>query len=101
VSGAFLLLPLQVQVFDVPSLAVSVERLPVARVAGAGLVTTLVTSTIGLATFAVAELAGVGHADAPRWADGLALGVGGLVPVPALEIVLAVAAIAAGIRTIP
>jgi uncharacterized protein len=92
---------------------VSVERLPVSRVAGAGLVTTMVTSTIGLATFALAEVAGVGKADAPRWIEGLALGIGGLagavvgarlqprVPVPALKVLLAVAAIAAGVRTIP
>jgi uncharacterized protein len=92
---------------------VSVERLPVSRVAGAGLVTTMVTSVTGLATFALAEVAGIGRADAPRWIDGLALGLGGLVgavvgarlqpriPVPALKLVLAVAAVAAGIRTLP
>ena len=63
--------------------------------------------------FALAEVAGVGKADAPRWIEGLALGIGGLagavvgarlqprVPVPALKVLLAVAAIAAGIRTIP
>ena len=92
---------------------VSVERMPVTRVAGAGLATTLVTSTIGLGTFALAEAAGLGQADAPRWVDGLALGLGGLVgavvgarlqprmPVPALKTILGVAAIAAGIRILP
>ena len=91
---------------------VSVERLPLARVAGAGLVTTMVTSVLGLATFALAELAGIGRADAPRWIEGLALGAGGLagavvgarlqpqVPVPALKVLLAVTAIAAGVRTL-
>ncbi len=38
----------------------TVERLPVARAAGAGLVTTSVTSLIGLATFAVAAKRGSG-----------------------------------------
>ncbi len=91
---------------------VSVERLPVSRVAGAGLVTTMVTSVIGLATLALAEVAGFGEAAAPRWVDGIALALGGLVgavvgarlqphvPVPALKVLLAVAAIAAGVRTI-
>jgi uncharacterized membrane protein YfcA len=92
---------------------VSVEKIAVARVAGAGLATTMATSVIGLVTFAIAELGGVGHADAPRWVDGIALGVGGLVgavvgarlqprvPVPALKTILGIAAIAAAIRLLP
>ncbi|MBV9952201.1 MAG: sulfite exporter TauE/SafE family protein [Acidimicrobiia bacterium] len=92
---------------------VSVERMPISRVAGAGLATTMATSVIGLVTFALAEVAGIGHADAPRWIDGIALGVGGLggaivgarlqprVPVPALKIILGIAALAAGLRLLP
>jgi uncharacterized membrane protein YfcA len=88
----------------------TVERLPVVRAAGAGLVTTSVTSVIGLATFAVAAGAGIGSASAPQWLDGLALGVGGVlgatlgarlqprVPERLLRVVLAVAAIVAGLR---
>jgi len=92
---------------------VSVERLSFERTAGAGLVTTTVTSLVGMATFALADLAGIGHADAPRWLEGIALGVGGLagaivgariqprIPVRALKVVLALAAIAAGVRAFP
>jgi uncharacterized membrane protein YfcA len=92
---------------------VSVERLAIERTAGAGLVTTAVTSIIGMATFAVADVAGIGHADAPRWLEGVALGIGGLagaivgariqprIPVRALKVVLALAAIAAGVRAFP
>jgi uncharacterized membrane protein YfcA len=92
---------------------VSIERVAVERVAGAGLATTLVTSVIGLLTFALAEVAGIGHADAPRWIDGIAVGLGGLVgavvgarlqphvPVPALKVILGIAAFAAGIRLLP
>jgi uncharacterized protein len=88
----------------------TVERLPVAPVAGAGLVTTSVTSTIGLATFAVAAATGLGSASPPQWLPGIALGVGGVVgaavgaqlqprvPERLLRGVLAVAAIGAGVR---
>jgi uncharacterized membrane protein YfcA len=91
---------------------VSAERLPVSRVAGAGLVTTLVTSLVGMTTFALASAAGIGRAAAPIWADGVALGLGGLVgavvgarlqptlPLGWLRGVIAVAAIAAGLRTL-
>jgi uncharacterized membrane protein YfcA len=89
---------------------VSVERLPVARIAGAALVTTFVTSAVGMATFALASAAGFGRAAAPVWLDGLALGLGGLfgavvgarlqprLPVGVLRAVIAAAAIAAGVR---
>jgi uncharacterized membrane protein YfcA len=88
----------------------TVERLPVARAAGAGLVTTSATSMIGLATFAVAAQTGIGSASAPQWLDGLALGVGGVlgatlgvrlqprVPERFLRVLLAIAAIVAGLR---
>ncbi len=91
---------------------VSAEHLPVTRVAGAGLVTTLVTSLVGMTTFALASAAGIGRAAAPIWADGVALGLGGLagaavgarlqprLPLGWLRGVIAVAAIAAGLRTL-
>ena len=91
---------------------VSAERLPVRRVAGAGLATTLVTSLVGMTTFAVASAAGIGRAAAPIWTDGVALGLGGLagavvgarlqprLPPGWLRGVIAVAAIAAGLRTL-
>jgi uncharacterized membrane protein YfcA len=91
---------------------VSAERLPVRRVAGAGLVTTLVTSLVGMTTFAVASATGIGRAAAPIWTDGVALGLGGLagavvgarlqprLPLGWLRGVIAVAAIAAGLRTL-
>jgi uncharacterized membrane protein YfcA len=92
---------------------VAVERLPFDRVAGAGLLTTFVTSLVGLGTFAVAAGAGVGEAMAPDWVDGIALGLGGLVgavvgarlqpvvPVRLLRIVLALASFVAAYRLLP
>ena len=89
---------------------VSVERLSVRDSAGPGLVVTLTTSAIGLATFTAAAAAGVGEAAAPDWSAGLALGLGGAagavvgarlqprLPVALLRTVLAIAAIAAGLR---
>ena len=88
----------------------TIERIPIGRVAGAGLVATSVTSVVGLATFALAELAGIGDADAPQWFNGIALGVGGIVgaavgariqprvPVRLLRILIGVAAVVAGVR---
>lgn len=88
----------------------SVERVPVSRVAGAGLVATSVTSVVGLATFALAEAAGIGDADPPQWLNGIALGAGGVlgagvgagiqphVPVRLLRVVIGVAAVVAGLR---
>jgi uncharacterized membrane protein YfcA len=88
----------------------SVERVPVGRVAGAGLVATFVTSVVGLGTFALAEVVGIGDADAPQWFNGLALGIGGMlgatagariqprVPVRLLRILIGVAAVVAGLR---
>lgn len=88
----------------------TVERMPVGRVAGAGLVTTFVSSSVGLATFAVVAELGLGHARTPRWLHGIALGAGGAIgatlgarlqprtSVRVLRILLAAAAIAAGIR---
>jgi uncharacterized membrane protein YfcA len=92
---------------------VTMEGLAISQVAGAGLVTTLATSLVGLATFAIAAVADIGSAAAPSWANGVALGLGGLigavvgsrlqphVPVLVLRTVLGIAAIAAGIRAIP
>ena len=89
---------------------VSVERLSVRDSAGPGLVVTLTTSAIGLATFTAAAAAGIGEAAAPDWSAGLALGLGGAagavvgarlqprLPVALLRTVLAIAAIAAGLR---
>jgi uncharacterized membrane protein YfcA len=89
---------------------VSVERLSVRDAAGPGLVVTLTTSLIGLATFTAAAAAGVGEAAAPDWTAGLALGVGGAggavvgarlqprLPIGLLRAIVAIAAIAAGLR---
>lgn len=88
----------------------TIERIPIGRVAGAGLVATSVTSVVGLATFALAELVGIGDADAPQWLNGIALGIGGIVgagvgariqprvPVRLLRILIGVAAVVAGVR---
>jgi hypothetical protein len=88
----------------------TVERLPIARVAGAGLLVTLMTSVAGLATFAAAAALDVGDAAAPAWLDGLALGIGGFVgaivgariqprvPQTWLRVLLGAAALTAGIR---
>ena len=89
---------------------VSIERLPIARVAGAGLLTTLVTSVIGLAAFAAHF--DIGQAQPPDWAAGLAFGIGGAlgaitgarlqprIPVRLLRVGLGLLAIAAGLRTV-
>jgi uncharacterized membrane protein YfcA len=89
---------------------VAVERVPMSSAAGAGLVTTLLTSVVGLATFVGLAAADVGSAAPPQWTYGLALGIGGAVgaytgarlqprlPVTALRMVLGVAALAAGMR---
>ena len=91
---------------------VSVERMPIERVAGAGLVTTFTTSVIGMVTFAVAAGVGFGEAAAPEWAAGIALGVGGMmggvlgariqprVPVRLLKVILGLAAIVGAVRTL-
>ena len=91
---------------------VSVEKVPLRLAAGAGLITTLVTSVLGLATFVVAERVGLGDAAGPEWWFGLALGLGGAVgsvvgarlqprlPVEWLRGVLAIAALSAGIRLV-
>jgi uncharacterized protein len=91
---------------------VGVERLPVARVAGAGLVTTLVTSVVGLTAFALASAVGFGAADPPQWANGVALGIGGALgaivgarlqprlPTAGLRIALGAIAVASGLRTL-
>ncbi|MEV7225442.1 MULTISPECIES: TSUP family transporter [Polymorphospora] len=52
---------------------------PVARVAGAALVTTLTVSVTGLVTYATLDIAGQTTVDTPHWPLGLALGTGGLV----------------------
>ncbi len=95
--------------FVVPWL-VTVEHLPLRRVAGAGIVTTFVTSVVGLAAFGLASVIGFSGAQAPEWANGLALGVGGAVgavvgtrlqsrvPTAVLRGILAVAAISAAVR---
>lgn len=54
-------------------------RWPVTRVAGAALVTTLVVSVTGLATYAVLDAAAVTTVQTPDWTLGLALGVGGII----------------------
>lgn len=89
---------------------VAVERLPIASTAGAGLVTTLITSVVGLAAFVVLGQLDIGSAAGPEWANGLALGVGGAagaylgarlqprLPVALLRGVVGVAALVAGIR---
>ncbi len=91
---------------------VTVEHLPLRRVAGAGLVTTLVTSVVGLGAFSLASAIGFSGAQAPEWANGLALGLGGAVgavigarlqarlPTALLRGVLAVAAISAAVRLV-
>jgi uncharacterized membrane protein YfcA len=91
---------------------VSIERLPIARVAGAGLLTTLVTSMIGLAAFAIAAHLDIGQAQPPDWSAGLAFGVGGAlgavlgarlqprIPVRLLRTGLGILAIGAGLRTL-
>jgi uncharacterized membrane protein YfcA len=88
----------------------TIERLPVARVAGPGLLTTTVTSIVGLVTFALADLGGFGSAAAPDWLNGLALGCGGMggaivgarlqprLPVRLLRALLGCAAIVAALR---
>lgn len=53
--------------------------LPVSRVAGAALVTTLAVSVTGLATYAALDLAGQTSVNTPNWPLGLALGAGGVV----------------------
>ena len=69
-----------------------------------------VTSVLGLATFVVADALDIGEAAGPQWWFGLALGAGGAagavvgarlqprLPVALLRIVLAVAALSAGVR---
>jgi uncharacterized membrane protein YfcA len=52
---------------------------PVRRVSGAALVTTLVVSVTGLATYASMDLVGLTSVQTPHWPLGLALGAGGLV----------------------
>lgn len=52
---------------------------PTSRVSGAALITTLTVSVTGLATYAVADLAGATQVQTPHWPIGLALGAGGLV----------------------
>lgn len=52
---------------------------PVARIAGAALVTTLTVSVTGLATYATLDLAGQTTVNTPHWPLGLALGTGGLI----------------------
>ncbi|MET0147244.1 MAG: sulfite exporter TauE/SafE family protein [Ilumatobacteraceae bacterium] len=91
---------------------VGVERLPVTRVAGAAMVVTLTTSTIGLGTFVAGDAFGFGQASAPNWVGGLALGLGGAigavvgaglqqhVPVRLLRVVLGLAAVSAGVRMV-
>lgn len=89
---------------------VQVERIPMRRISGAGLVITLVTSIVGLATFALASWLDLGQADAPDWAAGLALGLGGVagalvgvrlqprIPVGLLKALLGIAAFSAAVR---
>jgi uncharacterized membrane protein YfcA len=89
---------------------VSVEKVPLRLAAPPGLVVTLVTSVLGLLAFVVADLAGLGDASGPEWAAGLALGAGGAagavvgvrlqprLPVAFLRVLLAVAALTAGLR---
>lgn len=89
---------------------VGVERLRVDRVAGAAFVVTFVSSCVGLATFVGAASVGFGEATNPNWSEGLALGIGGAfgsilgaglqpyVPVRALRLVIAVAALSAAVR---
>lgn len=91
---------------------VQFERLPVARVAGAGLLITLVTSVVGLAGFAGASALGLRDAEPPDWSAGQLLGIGGAagaivgvrlaphVPVRALKVPLGVAAPSAGVRMV-
>ncbi|MDG4764737.1 sulfite exporter TauE/SafE family protein [Solwaraspora sp. WMMD406] len=59
--------------------ALLVTGWPTSRVAGAALLTTLTVSVTGLATYAVADLAGATRVQTPHWPIGLALGAGGLV----------------------
>lgn len=82
--------------------------LPLARVAPAALLTTFVTSVVGVATFAVLAATGA-PAAAPDWLLGVALGLGGIVgsivgaraqphlPERGLRTFLAVAALAVGV----
>jgi uncharacterized protein len=91
---------------------VGVEGLSPRRMAGPGLVTTLITSLVGSLAFVLAAWLSIGNAAPPRWADGLALGVGGAiggllgvrlqphVPIRILQGILAFAALAAGVRTL-
>lgn len=51
---------------------------PTGRVSGAALITTLTVSVTGLASYAVADLAGATQVQTPHWPIGLALGFGGL-----------------------
>lgn len=102
IGGAAIIVPWLVQF----------ERLPISRVAGAGLVVTMVTSVVGLAAFILASRLGLGEASPPNWAAGVLLGIGGAagavvgvriqpyVPVRALKVLLSVAAISAGIRMV-
>lgn len=102
IGGAALIVPWLVQF----------ERLPVARVAGAGLVVTMVTSVVGLAAFVLASALDLGDAAPPDWAAGVLLGIGGVagalvgvriqpyVPVRALKVLLSLAALSAGVRMV-
>jgi uncharacterized membrane protein YfcA len=72
----------------------------------------MVTSVVGLAAFVLASALGLGEAAPPDWGAGILLGIGGAagalvgvriqphVPVRALKVLLAVAAISAGIRMV-
>jgi hypothetical protein len=53
--------------------------MPVARVAPAALVSTLVTSIVGAVTYVALAVIAPGHDIAPDWTIGIAAGVGGLV----------------------
>jgi uncharacterized membrane protein YfcA len=91
---------------------VGAERVPVARVAGASLVLTFVSSCVGLTAFVAGAALDLGAAAAPHWDEGIALGIGGVagavvganiqrfVPVRALRLVIGAAALAAGIRMV-
>lgn len=92
---------------------VGVERLPVARVAGAALAVTFTTSCIGLVAFGLGGALDIGTPAVVSWPHGLALGAGGLagtivgarlqrhLPARLLRVVLGAAAVAAGIRMLP
>lgn len=83
--------------------------MPVSRIAGAALVTTLATSALGVLVFEITAAVTGGDTIAPRWDVALALGVGGLlggfagariaprVPERGLRLLLAGAAAAAAL----